>query len=172
MLTPKMQQALNDQVKWELYSAYLYLSMSAYFSSINLMGFANWMRVQAQEELAHAVKFYDFLIERQGKVILQAVEAPPFKWASPLAAFQKTYEHEQSVTARINDLADLALKTRDHATHIFVQWFVTEQVEEEAAADAIVQQLKLIGKESGALFMLDRELRQRVFTPPAAGPAA
>ena len=166
MLNPKMQQALNDQIKWELYSGYLYLSMSAFFAAINLEGFANWMRVQAQEELSHAVRFYDFVIERHRKVILQAVEAPPSKWASPLAAFEKTLEHELVVTSRINELADLALKTKDHATHIFLQWFVTEQVEEEANADRIIQQLKLIGKESSGLFMLDRELGQRVYTPP------
>ena len=168
MIDKKMQDALNEQIKWELYSAYLYLSMSAHFASINLVGFANWMRVQAQEELSHAMKFYDYVIERGGKINLLAVDAPPVKWASPLAAFKNAYEHEQHVTSRINDLVSLALKIKDHATHILLQWFVTEQVEEEASADGVVQQLKLIGKDSSGLFMLDRELGQRTFTPPGS----
>jgi len=168
MMTPKMRDAVNEQIKWELYSAYLYLSMSAYFASISLEGMATWMRVQAQEELMHAMKFYDFLVERNGKVTLLGVEAPPSKWASPLAAFEKAYEHEQLVTRRIDDLASLALKIKDHATHALVQWFVNEQVEEEASVDRVVQQLKLIGKEGSGLFLLDRELGQRVFTPPPA----
>jgi ferritin len=167
MIDKKMQDALNEQIKWELYSGYLYLSMSAHFAGINLLGFSSWMRVQAQEELSHAMKFYDFVIERGGKVSLLAVDAPPLKWASPLAAFKEAYEHEQHVTSRINDLVTLAQKMKDHATHIFLQWFVTEQVEEEASADGVVQQLKLIGKDSSGLFMVDRELGQRTFTPPA-----
>ncbi len=167
MISKKMQDALNEQIKWELYSGYLYLSMSAHFASMNLAGCANWMRVQAQEELMHAMKFYDFIIERGGKVSLKAVDSPPKKWASPLAAFQATYEHEQQVTGRINDLVSQALGLKDHATHIFLQWFVTEQVEEEASADEVVQQLKLIGKDSSGLFMLDRELGQRAFASSA-----
>ena len=166
MIKEKMQDALNEQTKWELYSGYLYMSMSAYFASINLMGFANWMRVQAQEELMHGMKFYDFINERNGRVELRAVDAPPKEWESPLAIFQEAYEHECLVTNRINDLVDLAREEGDHATEIFLQWFVTEQIEEEANTDDVVQQLKLVGKDSGGLFMLDRELGQRVFTPP------
>jgi ferritin len=168
MLNEKIQAALNKQLNAELYSSYLYLSMSAYFQSINLPGFATWMRVQAQEELVHAMKFYDFVHERGGRVTLQPVEAPPTEWSSALDVFENTYKHEQKVTGLINDLVNLAVGERDHATNIFLQWFVTEQVEEEASADEVLQRLKLIGDASGGLFMLDREMGQRVFTPPAA----
>ncbi|MCK5556801.1 MAG: ferritin, partial [Candidatus Hydrogenedentes bacterium] len=128
MLSEKMRDALDEQLNWELYSAYLYVSMSAYFDSVNLPGFANWMRVQAQEELVHAMKFYDFINERGGRVTLQPVEGPPTEWSSPLDAFENAYRHEQKVTGLINDLVNLAVKERDHATNIFLQWFVTEQV--------------------------------------------
>lgn len=168
MLAKKIQAALNEQLNAELYSSYLYLSMSAYFRSISLPGFANWMRVQVQEELVHAMKFYDFINDRGGRVTLQQVDGPPTDWSSPLDAFESTYQHEQKVTGLINDLVNLAVAERDHATEIFLQWFVTEQVEEEASADQVVQKLKLMGDASGGLFMLDREMVQRVFTPPAA----
>ncbi len=168
MIDEKMQEALNKQLNAEVYSAYLYLSMSAYFQSVNLDGFANWMRVQAQEELAHALKFYDYVNERGGRVILQPVEAPPSEWDSPLAVFENVYEHEQKVTGLINKLVDLAVEARDHATNNFLQWFVSEQVEEEASADEVVQKLKLVGDGPGGLFMIDRELAQRVFVAPAA----
>ena len=168
MLDQKIQTALNKQLNAELYSSYLYLSMSAYFQSVNLSGFANWMRIQAQEELVHAMKFYDFINERGSRVMLQPVEGPPTEWSSPLDAFENAYRHEQKVTGLINDLVNLAVKERDHATNIFLQWFVTEQVEEEASADEVVQKLKLMGDARGGLFMLDREMGQRVFTPPAA----
>ena len=167
MLDEKIQTALNKQLNAELYSSYLYLSMSTYFQSVNLPGFANWMRVQAQEELVHAMKFYDFINERGSRVMLQPVEGPPTEWSSPLDAFENAYRHEQKVTGLINDLVNLAVKERDHATNIFLQWFVTEQVEEEASADEVVQKLKLMGDARGGLFMLDREMGQRVFTPPA-----
>jgi ferritin len=168
MLNEKIQAALNKQLNAELYSSYLYLSMSGYFQSINLPGFANWMRVQAQEELVHAMKFYDFINERGGRVMLQPVEGPPTEWSSPLDAFENAYKHEQKVTGLINDLVNLAVKEGDHATNIFLQWFVTEQVEEEASADEVVQKLKLMGDDGGGLFMLDREMGGRIFTPPAA----
>lgn len=167
MLSKRMQTALNKQVVAELYSAYLYLSMSAYFHSINLGGFANWMRVQVQEELTHAMKIFDYVIERGGRVFLDAVDKPPLEWASPLAAFEAAYKHEQKVTGLINKLVDLALTEHDHATNNFLQWFVSEQVEEEDSANAVVQKLKMVGEEGGGLFMVDRELGQRVFTPPA-----
>jgi ferritin len=162
-----MQDALNGQCNAELYSSYLYLSMSGYFQNINLGGFATWMRVQAQEELVHAVKFYDFVHERGGRVLLRPIEGPPTEWDSPLAAFEAAYAHEQKVTGLINDLVELALEERDHATNIFLQWFVTEQVEEEDSANEVVQKIKLMGDARGGLFMLDRELGQRTFTPPA-----
>jgi len=168
MIKEKIQDALNEQINAELYSSYLYLSMSAYFESINLKGCANWMRVQTQEELVHAMKFYDYLIERGGKVVLSSIESPPTEWPSPLAIFENAYQHEQKVTGLINELVDLAIAEKDHATNNFLQWFVSEQVEEEASADEVVQKIKLMGDARGGIFMLDRELAQRVFTPPTA----
>lgn len=169
MLSKKLEGALNKQIVAELYSAYLYLSMSAYFHSLNFGGFANWMRVQAMEESTHAMKIFDYVNERGGRVVVDAIEKPATKWSSPLAAFEAVLKHEQKVTGLINKLADLAVKERDHATQNFLQWFVAEQVEEEASADEIVQKLKLVGKDGGGLFMVDRELGQRIFTPPASG---
>ena len=169
MLSDRMEKALNDQINAELYSAYLYLAMAAYFESINLGGFGNWMRIQAQEELTHAMKFYDFVYERGGRVSLAAVDAPPKEWDSPLAAFEGAYAHECKVSAMINDLVNIAIEEKDHATNNFLQWFVSEQVEEEASADAVVQKLKLIGDHGNGIFMLDRELGQRVFHAPAEG---
>jgi len=167
MISKKMEEALNEQVNAELYSAYLYLSMESYFKSLNLNGFAGWMRVQTQEEVAHAMKIYDFINERGGRVILKAIEGPPIKWGSSLAVFEAVYVHEQKVTGLINDLVDLAIKEKDHATNTFLQWFVNEQVEEESSADEVVQQLKMMENAPGGMFMLDRELGQRIFTPPA-----
>ena len=161
MIDGRMQEALNKHANAEFYSSYLYLSMSAYFQSVNLAGFASWMRVQAREELAHAMKFYDHVIERGGRVSLQPVEAPQSKWDSPLAAFEDAYRHEQKVTGLINQLVDEAVQTRDHATNAFLQWFVSEQVEEEASVDAIVQKLKLVGGAPGGLFMIDHHLGER-----------
>ena len=168
MINKKMEEALNAQVNAELYSAYLYLSMESYFQSLNLNGFANWMRVQTQEEVSHAMKIYDFINERGGRALLKGIDGPPTEWNSPLAVFKAAYAHEQKVTGLINGLVDLAIKEKDHATNSFLQWFVNEQVEEEASADEIVQQLKMMEKAPGGMFMLDRELGQRVFTPPAA----
>jgi ferritin len=161
MLTEKMQAALNDQLNAELYSSYLYLSMNAYFKSVNLDGFANWMYYQAQEELEHAMKFYDFVIQRGGKVQLLQIAAPPTEWDSPLAVFEATLEHEQKVTGLINNLVDVAHEERDHATNIFLQWFVSEQVEEEESVGGVLEQLKLMGDAKGGLFMIDRELAKR-----------
>lgn len=162
-----MEDALNEQVNAELYSAYLYLSMESYFKAQNLNGFANWMRVQTQEEVTHATKIYEFISERGGRAILKAIEGPQTEWDSALAVFNAVYKHEQKVTGLINDLVDLAIKEKDHATNSFLQWFVNEQVEEESSADGIVQQLKMMENAPGGMFMLDRELGQRVFTPPA-----
>jgi ferritin len=161
-----MQAALNKQVNAEFYSAYLYLSMSAYFESINLKGFANWMRIQFQEETAHAAKFYDFIGERGGRVLLEAIEMPKTAWDSAIEVFEDTLKHERHVTSLIHNLVSLAQEEKDPATGSFLQWFVDEQVEEEANADEMLQQLKLIEGQGAGLFMLDREARQRVFTPP------
>lgn len=168
MLSEKMNAALNEQVKWELYSGYLYLSMSAYFANQGLPGASNWMRVQAQEELSHAMKFYDFILERGGAASLKAIDAPPAKWASPLKVFEESLKHERSVTARINNLMDVAMAEKDHATNIFLQWFVTEQIEEESSVGDVINKLKLVGKNGEGLLMIDKELAARVFTPPAA----
>lgn len=166
MISERIEEAFNKQINAELYSSYLYLSMSSYFESINLRGFANWMRCQAQEEVVHAMKFYSFLFERGAKVKLTAIEGPPTTWDSPLNVFEEAYRHEQKVTGLINNLVDLALQERDHAANNFLQWFVAEQVEEESSADAVVQSLKLAGDQGGGVFMIDRELARRVFTPP------
>jgi ferritin len=169
MLKEKIQEALNKQIVAELYSSYLYLSMEAYFHSINLPGFANWMRVQTQEENAHGLMIFDYVAERGGKIKLGPIEQPPTEWDSPRAVFEAVYKHEQKVTGLINDLVDLAIEEKDHATNNFLQWFVKEQVEEEANADALLQKLKRIGDDGRGLLMLDQELAQRVFKPPVTG---
>jgi ferritin len=165
MFSKKVQDAMNDQIQRELESAYIYLSMAAYFDSSNLPGFANWMRVQFQEEQAHAFKFYDFVYDRGGQVILQAIGQPPAEFQSPLDAFEKVLAHEQKVTGHINDLYALAVEEKDYASQILLQWFVEEQVEEEKSAGDIVDMLERIGDSYHALVMLDRELSQR--QPPA-----
>ncbi len=165
MIKEKIQKSINDQINAEMYSAYLYLAMEAYFQSENLEGFANWMRAQAQEEMVHAMKFYDYVIERGGRVTLDAIEKPDAEWDSPLAAFEAAYKHEQYVTSRINDMVDLAITENDHATRNFLQWYVDEQVEEEASADAIVQKLKMVQGAPGGMFMMDSELGKRSLSP-------
>lgn len=169
MLSEKMQDALNGQLNAEMYSAYLYLSMNAYFKAVNLDGFANWMYFQAQEELTHSLKFYDFILQRGGKVNLRQVEAPQTEWSSPLAVFEATLAHEQKVTGLINELVELALTEHDHATNIFLQWFVSEQVEEEESVTGVLEQLKLMGEAKGGLFMIDRELDKRTAPGEAGG---
>jgi ferritin len=171
MLTEKMQAALNAQVNAEYYSSYLYLSMAAYFEAQNLRGFANWMRVQVQEENFHAMKFYDYIIQRGGRVILQAIDTPSSDWASPLAVFEAAYKHEQHITELINKLMGLSFSESDFASNSFLQWFVNEQVEEEANASGIVSDLKRAGTATESLFRIDRELAARVFTPPASAGA-
>ncbi len=161
MMTEKMQKAMNQQLNRELYSAYLYLAMSAYFENHNLSGFAHWMRVQAREEEAHAMKFYRHLVERGGRVVLSAIESPPKDWKSPLAVFQQALEHEQKVTKMIHDLLNLARAGKDHAADAFLQWFVKEQVEEEFSTNEIVQKLNWIGESAGGLLLLDHELSKR-----------
>lgn len=166
MISKKLEEALNKQINAELYSAYMYLSMVAYFESANLPGFANWMRAQTQEELMHAMKIYDYVNERSGRVTLKAIDGPPTNWESPLAVFEAVYAHEQKVTGLINKLVDLAMEEKDHATNNFLQWFVKEQVEEESSADEIVQKLKPMTNAPDGMHMLDNEMGQRVFTPP------
>lgn len=161
MLSQTMQAAMNDQIKHELYSAYVYLSMSSYCEATNLRGFAHWMRMQAQEELGHAMRFYDFINDRGGRVVLQALDQPPADFESPLALFERALAHEQEVTRAINRLVALASQEEDYASQAFLQWFVTEQVEEEKSAAEIIETLKLIGDRGDAIFMLDRELAQR-----------
>ena len=167
MLSKKVQDALNDQINAEYYSSYLYLSMAAHCEAINLQGFAHWMRIQTQEEMTHATKFFDFVLDRGGRVELKPIQGPPISWPSPVAVFEDTLEHERLITGRINKLVDLAIAESDHATNAFLQWFVNEQVEEESTADNILRQLKLVKDSPGGLFMLDRELATRTSTPPA-----
>ena len=167
MLSEKMAEALNKQVNNEIYSAYLYLSMSAHSTFIGLKGFANWFMVQYQEEMVHAMKIYDYINDQGGQVKLMAIAQPPTEFGSPLDMFEKTLKHEKFVTTSINDLVNLAIKEKDHATNIFLQWFVTEQIEEEANDNEIIAKLKLVGKEGNGLYMIDKELAARVFTPPS-----
>lgn len=157
----KMQAALNKQINAELYSAYLYLSMAAYFEGNNLKGFAQWMHVQAQEEMAHAMKFYKFLNDRRWGVVLAKIDAPETTWASPLAVIEAAFEHEQKVTSLINGLVSLAVESKDYPSSSFLQWFVDEQVEEESNADEIRQKLLMIGDNKPGLLMLDHELGKR-----------
>ena len=163
MLSQKMEKELNNQVNAEMYSAYLYLAMSAYFEDQNLPGFANWMYVQAQEEMTHAMKIYRFIFSRGGKVELKTIEEPPNEWDDAVKVAQEVYEHEQKVTAMIHNLVNLAREEKDYGTDQMLQWFVSEQVEEEDNADELLQQLKLIGGKGQGLLMLDRELAARQF---------
>jgi len=163
MLKEKMLNALNEQINAEQYSALLYLSMSSWFSDKGLPGFANWMYVQYQEELTHANKFFNYVTERSCKVQLKAIEQMPTEFESIVNVVEKTLEHEQKVTGMINNLVDIAIEVSDHATQSFLQWFVDEQVEEEANVEEILDTLKLINGQGNGIFMLDRELRQRAF---------
>ena len=170
MLHSRMEEALNKQINAELYSAYLYLAMAAKFADLGLPGGTNWMKVQYQEEQTHAQKIYDYVLERGGGVELADIKAHAKEWTTPLAMFEYTLAHERHVTDLIGDLADLSLELRDHATHNFLQWFIGEQVEEEASADDMVQKCKLAADAPGGLYQFDKELAARVFTPPV--PAA
>jgi ferritin len=167
MFKPSLENALNDQINAELYSAYMYLSMSAWFDDTGLPGMAKWMKAQYQEEMFHVDKFFHYVLERGGKVTLRAIEAPPTTWDSALDAFEKTLAHEQHVTGLINELASLCMDERDHATLNFLQWFIAEQVEEEATASELVNQLRMVGKSGHGMLMIDRELGIRVFAAPA-----
>lgn len=171
MLSKKMVDALNGQINKEMYSAYLYMAMAAYSESQGLNGIANWFSVQYQEEMAHAMKIYRYVLEQGAVIKLAAIDEPPAKFGTPLEMFEKTLAHEQFVTKSINELMDLSISVKDHATQIFLQWFVTEQIEEEANDNAIIDKLKLAGQDGNGLFMIDKELGMRVYNPPAQGEA-
>ncbi|MEJ2052480.1 MAG: ferritin [Calditrichaceae bacterium] len=168
MISKKMEQAINEQINAELYSEYLYLSMSAYCESIDLPGFANWMLQQSIEERTHAMRLYNFVFDRDGRVTLDKIDKPPAEFKSILGVFEQVLKHEQLVTKLIHNLYELAVKENDYAAQVELQWFIAEQVEEEKTAKDIIQQLKRIGDESTALFMLDQKMNERTAPAPAA----
>lgn len=161
MIDSDVQDAINTQIRNEYYSSYLYLSMSAYCESKNLSGFASWLRKQSDEELVHAMKFFDYLIDRGGRVVLDSIEQPPSEFGAFLEMFEEVLEHEREVTGMINNLYDLAASKNDQATLVMLHWFIEEQVEEEKSAEAVVEQLKLAEDNPAALLILDRELAAR-----------
>jgi len=163
MISKKMQDAISEQVNAEIWSAYLYLSMSAYFEQQNLRGFANWMKIQWQEEVSHSIKFFDYVHSRGGHISLKPIAGVPVEWKNAIDVFNETLKHEQHVTSLINNLANIAMEEKDHATNSMLQWFITEQIEEEANAEQILVQLKMIGDNGYGMLMLDRELATRVF---------
>lgn len=161
MISKKMQDAINEQINKELFSSYLYLSMAAHFESENLPGFGNWLRIQAEEEREHAMKLFDHLLERGGKVELKAIAAPATTWESSLTAVEEVVEHEQKVTQSIHDLYQVALSEKDFAAQVMLHWFIEEQVEEEASAQAILDNMKRIESHDTAILMLDHRLSKR-----------
>lgn len=161
MLKDKIQKALNTQMNLELSSSYLYLSMAAYFESVNLNGFAHWMKMQSGEEYGHAMKIYGYINQRNGRVSLSKIEAPKSEWKNAGEVFEETLKHEQMVTKAIDDIVDLTITEKDHATNTYLQWFVTEQVEEEATAMNILDKIRMVGDNKNGLFLLDRELGMR-----------
>ena len=165
MISAKMQKALNTHLNEEFYSSYLYLSMAAYFEAKNLKGFANWMRIQANEEQMHGMKFFNFILQKGGKVSLAQINSPKLEWKSISEVFADTLKHEQKISSLINKLVETALLEKDYATHTFLQWFVTEQVEEEANVEEIIQKIEMIGDNKSGLYMLDNELGARVAAP-------
>lgn len=171
MISEKIQKKLNEQIQKEFYSAYLYLSMEAYFSSKNLSGFANFFRVQAQEERDHAMMFFNYVNHVSGKVKLGMIEEPKSEFESIEEVLKMALEHERFVTSSIYSIVDLAIEERDHKTNAFLQWFVTEQAEEEATAEANLEKIKLIGSDARGILMMDAEMAQRVYTPPQTSQA-
>ena len=163
-----IQSELSYQMVKEFYSAYLYLGMAAYFKSQGLLGFANWMEIQFQEEQFHAFKFYNYIIDRHGPPQFDNIESIPNYWESSVKVFEFALNHEKNVTKCINQLMTLAIKEEDYATQNFIKWFIDEQVEEEASFGEILQKLKIIGKDGSAIYLLDKELNSRVFTPPTS----
>jgi ferritin len=166
MISKKMAATLNEHLNYEFFSSYVYVSMASHAQHIGLKGFAHWFRIQVQEELIHVQKFYNYILDQGEKVILEAIEKPQNEFESPLALYEITLGHERQVTARINKVASFAKEENDHATSAMLQWFITEQVEEEAAVSDIIQQLKLVGNSGSGLFMIDKELAARVLTVP------
>lgn len=166
MLNEKMEAAINGQINAEIYSAYLYMSMATWFDAKQLPGMAHWMRVQAQEEMTHTFKMYNYVNERGGRVLLTAIDGPQTVWDSPLAVFEAVAAHEAKVTGLINGLMDLALEIKDHASVSFLHWFIDEQVEEESSAGEVVGKMKLAQNDSSGIFMMDNELGARLFNPP------
>lgn len=166
-LNAKIQKMLNDQIQREFHSSYLYLQMAAWFAANNFPGFENWMRVQAQEEAAHAMILFNYVLERGGEVELGAIEAPKSEFKSPLDIVAKAYAHEQYITKSIHDLVEAAAAAKDHATRLRLDWFVEEQVEEEANASALLERLKMVGPENRAVFWIDKELKKREFHVPS-----
>ncbi len=169
MISERMKSAFLDQINKELYSKYLYLQMKAYFANLNLKGFVNWMDVQVQEENAHAMGMFDYVIERGGCVTLEAIDKPDNSWNSPLDVFKAVLAHEQFVTSKINELADVAQEEKDRAAMLFINWYIKEQVEEESNVGDILSQLELIGADKNGLFALDKELMSRTFVNPVIG---
>ncbi len=165
MISPKMLKALNIHLNEEFYSSYFYLSMAAYFEAKNLKGFANWFRIQSTEEQMHGMKFFDFILQKGGKVSLAQINTPKLEWKSISEVFADTLKHEQKISGLINKLVETALLEKDYATHTFLQWFVTEQVEEEANVEEIIQKIEMIGDNKSGLYMLDNELGARVASP-------
>jgi len=161
MMSPRMVDELNKQANAEIYSSCLYLAISDYFESVNLKGFAKWMKAQSREELAHADRFYEHIIDRMGRAKVLAVEQPPFEWSSPADAIRAAFDHEVKVSGLINGLVNLALSEKDNTAFNFLQWFVAEQVEEEKQVDEILQRLKICGGQGAGLLMMDSELAQR-----------
>lgn len=161
MISNTMQDAINAQINKELYSYYLYLAMSAHFTENNLEGFGHWLKVQADEEMTHAMKFFDFLLDRGGHVKLDAIASPPSTWKTSNELFEQVLAHEQMITASINSLYELALKEKDYPSQVLLQWYINEQVEEEKNATFIIHQLKLIDARGTAVLMLDKQLGKR-----------
>ena len=161
VLSKKMEEALNKQINAELYSAYLYLAMAAYFESTNLSGFARWMELQAEEEKQHAMKLYHYIVERGGRVVLDAIQKPQTEWKSPLDVFEAVYAHEQHVTSLIYNLADIARQEKDYATEVMLHWFIKEQVEEEANASSILERIKMVKDSVNGILQYDKILGKR-----------
>ena len=169
MMNKKLEKAFNNQINKELYSEYLYMSMYAYFDRMNLQGFKNWMNVQMQEEHAHAMGMFNYLHERGGKVVLQAIDKPETDWKSPVELFEHVLKHEQYVTSLINGLMDVADEVKDRAAVSFLDWYLKEQVEEEANVSKVLKTLKMVCDDKNSLYMFDKELATRVFNPPVIG---
>ncbi len=167
MLDKRMQDAINEQINWEIFSGYLYLAMSSQFAGLGMPGGQNWMTVQYQEELAHAQIMFNYVLTRGGRVVLEAIEKPQTDWPDGLSMFKDALAHEEGVTARIDALASLALELKDHASYQFLQWFIGEQVEEEETASDMVQKFTMAGEHPAGLYQLDKELSTRVYNVPS-----